>query len=107
MHTTLYIKDNEFRAKLKTLASLQNRSVNKLILEAVASYINNKYKQTLDSYTIKDGGELINIPTIYDDRKTMIQKWNVISTDDLLNIDHNLVMFEDTYRRILRGRKDV
>jgi len=107
MHTTLYIKDNEFRTKLKTLASLQHRSVNKLILEAVGSYINNKYKQTLDSYTIKDGGELINIPTIYDDRKTMIVKWNAISTDDLLNIDHNVVMFEDTYRRILRGRKDV
>ena len=107
MHTSFYIRDNEFRTKLKRLASLQNRSVNKLILDAVGSYINNKYKQTLDSYTKKDGGEIINIPTIYDDRKTMVAKWNAISTDNLLNIDHNVVMFEDTYRKILRGRKDV
>ena len=107
MHTTLYIRDNEFRTKLKRLASLQNRSVNKLILDAVGSYINNKYKQTLDSYTKKDGGDIINIPTIYDDRKTMVAKWNAISTDNLLNIDHSVVMFEDTYRKILRGRNDV
>ena len=107
MHTTLYIRDNEFRQRLKRLASLQNRSVNKLILEAVGSYVNQKYKQTLDSYTKDSGSEPINIPTIYDDRKTMVAKWNTISTDNLLNIDHNVVMFEDTYRKILRGRRDV
>ena len=66
-----------------------------------------KYKQTLDSYTKDSGSETINIPTIYDDRKTMVTKWNAISTDDLLSIDHRVVMFEDTYRKILRGRNNV
>ena len=107
MHTSFYIRDNEFRQRLKRLASLQNRSVNKLILDAVGSYVNQKYKQTLDSYTKDNGSEPINIPTIYDDRKTMVKKWNAISTDDLLSIDHRVVMFEDTYRKILRGKNNV
>ena len=107
MHTTLYIRDNEFRQRLKRLASLQNRSVNKLILDAVGSYVNQKYKQTLDSYTKDSGSEPINIPTIYDDRKTMVKKWNAISTDDLLSIDHRVVMFEDTYRKILIVKNNV
>jgi len=107
MHTTLYIRDNEFRQRLKRLASLQNRSVNKLILEAVGSYLNQKFKQTLDSYIKDNNSQPISIPTIYDDRKTMVTKWNAISTDDLLSIDYRVVMFEDTYRKILRGRNNV
>ena len=37
----------------------------------------------------------------------MISKWNAIPTDDLLGMDHKLVMFEDTFRKIIRGRTDV
>ena len=103
----LFPNNNNAHNTLKRLASLQNRSVNKLILEAVGSYVNQKYKQTLDSYTKDNGSEPINIPTIYDDRKTMVTKWNAISTDDLLSIDHRVVMFEDTYRKILRGKNNV
>ena len=107
MHTTLYLNDKNFHDKLKKLASLQGKSVNKLIIEAVGLYMNDKYKQTLDTFTNNEGIKKITIPSIYDDRKTMIMKRNAISTDDLLGMDHKLVMFEDTFRKIIRGRTDV
>jgi len=107
MHTTLYLNDKNFHSKLKKLASLQGKSVNKLIIEAVGHYMNDQYKQTLDTFTSDEGVKKIIIPSIYDDRKTMISKWNSIQTDDLLSIDHKMVMFEDTFRKIIRGRTDV
>ena len=107
MHTTLYLNDKVFHNKLKKLASIQGRSVNKLVIDAVGLYMNSKYKQTLDTFTSNEGIKKIEIPSIYDDRKTMVLKWNVISTDDLFNIDHKMVMFEDTFRKIIRGRTDV
>lgn len=107
MHTTLYLNDKVFHNKLKKLASIQGRSVNKLVIDAVGLYMNSKYKQTLDTFTSNEGIKKIEIPSIYDDRKTMVLKWNAISTDDLFNIDHKMVMFEDTFRKIIRGRTDV
>ena len=107
MHTTLYLNDKVFHNKLKKLASLKGTSVNKLIIEAVGRYMNDKYKQTLDNFTQSEGIKQIIIPSIYDDRKTMISKWNVMTTDELIGIDHKMVMFEDTFRKIVRGRTDV
>ena len=107
MHTTLYLNDKVFHNKLKKLASLKGTSVNKLIIEAVGLYMNDKYKQTLDNFTQSEGIKQIIIPTIYDDRKTMISKWNVMTTDELIGIDHKMVMFEDTFSKIVRGRTDV
>jgi len=107
MHTTLYLNDKVFHNKLKRLASLKGTSVNKLIIEAVGLYMNDKYKQTLDNFTQGEGIKQIIIPTIYDDRKTMISKWNAMTTDELIGIDHKMVMFEDTFRKIVRGRTDV
>ena len=64
-------------------------------------------KQTLENFTQSEGIKQIIIPSIYDDRKTMISKWNVMTTDELIGIDHKMVMFEDTFRKIVRGRTDV
>ena len=59
MHTTLYLNDKNFHDKLKKLASLQGKSVNKLIIEAVGLYMNDKYKQTLDTFTNNEGIKII------------------------------------------------